>query len=118
MPRLADAAAQVVRQARDELAPLLRLQQLLLVDAARHDAVADVVAPLRVRRAEEGRGLAHEAERRLPRRHGAVLREREPEGLPALLGSRRLREGRGSREHDRQSRQDQARGAGQSRGAS
>jgi hypothetical protein len=83
---LADPAAQVVRQSSDELAPLPRRQPLLLVDTARHDAVADVVAPLRVGRAEEGHRLAHEAEGRLSRRHRAVLREREPERLPAQLG--------------------------------
>ena len=111
---LADAAAQVVRQPSDELAPLLRRQPLLLVDAARHDAVADVVAPLRVGRAEEGHGLAHETEGRLPRRHRAVPREREPERLPALLGRGRLGQGRGDGDHDHRPRQGQARGAGRS----
>ncbi len=74
------------------------LQPLLLVDTARHDLVADVVAPLRVRRAEEGHGLAHEPERRLPRRDRALLRERVPEGLAARLAGRRLGEGQGGRE--------------------
>ncbi|HUL78089.1 MAG TPA: hypothetical protein VL691_12570 [Vicinamibacteria bacterium] len=105
-PRLPDASPQVLRQLPHERAALVRLEEPLLVDAARHDAVPDFVPPEAIGVAEERNGFAHEAEGRLSRRHGALRGEGDPERLaPPLADCGRCADGDGRRQ-DRNRRQD------------